>query len=234
MIQLEQETIVLSTETINKLFDMNWWADLVALYLFYHKQAKRQKSNSTFTTNSFIKKWLWRGDLRVKNAKKTLQDLWLIENIKRRDEFWKITWHYVKICYMKSGLSSTGAETHSMDGTTYGWQGTNAWSSYKLNAWSSYKENAILLGKDFEKFIEHRNNIWKIDKNWKKVRKKEVVFDDFEKAYKKFWREEIKIATNKYIDDTRSRKKETSYADHRFTVSEFLTQKNWIKKFINY
>lgn len=54
-IALENELIIVSTETIHKLFSYENGSDVVALYLFYHKQCKMQGTNQSLTTSDFAK-----------------------------------------------------------------------------------------------------------------------------------------------------------------------------------
>lgn len=52
-------------------------------------------------------------------------------------------------------------------------------------------------------------------------------------ARKKRGKEEIAIGVKNYLADIASRDKSTSYANHRFSLYEFLKQKNGLAKFIN-
>jgi hypothetical protein len=166
-IELEQQSIILSTETINKLFNYKNWSDLVALYLFYHKQCKLQKTNQSFTTCNFAKKWLWRWDKRFKTTKKILKDLDLIEDIQDRDDKWVIKWRYIKIKYLKSvnkATLSTSAETHPLAVSTSGHQDTNALSSININALSSYNNKEQTLNKNNLPFKQEEKSNVDIDK----------------------------------------------------------------------
>jgi hypothetical protein len=53
-VQLEQNLIILDAETIIKLFSEN--PDAVTLYVFYHKQAKIQKTNQVYANQIFCMK----------------------------------------------------------------------------------------------------------------------------------------------------------------------------------
>lgn len=153
-ISLEQKVILVSTRTICELFDQENWSDLVALYMFYHKQCKLQKTNQSFTTSNFAMKWLSWWDKRFKDAKKVLKELMLIEDIVSKNDKWIINWWFIKLNYIeslsKANLSS-GAETHPVDESTGGWQKTNAWSIKDINAWSIKEETA-------ESQIEEKNS----------------------------------------------------------------------------
>ena len=154
VIDLENEIITVSTETINKLFRYDNGADLVALYMFYHKQCKIQKTNQSFTVSDFAKKWLRRWDTKFKKAKKKLKELWLIEDIKHRNEKWEIKWWFIKLNYIKQANLSTGAETHPVGKSTGGWQETNAWSSLNINAWEKKsKEFEFQSKRELKEFI---------------------------------------------------------------------------------
>lgn len=142
-ILLEKKIILVSTRTICELFDQENWSDLVALYMFYHKQCKLQGTNQSFTTSDFAMKWLWWWDKRFKNAKKSLKELRLIEDITTRNDKWSIEWWFIKLNYIeslnKANLTSS-AETHPLGVATGCWQKTNAWSTKDINAWSTKEE----------------------------------------------------------------------------------------------
>lgn len=164
-IRLEQKVIIISTQTICNLFDYENWADLVALYMFYHKQCKIQKTNQSFTTSNFVMQWLrwWRD--RFAKAKNLLTDLWLVEDISDKWEDWKIKWWYIKLNYIESTddqniLNST--KNHPTDLTQCGSQPTNAWSIKGINAWSD-KGNSHIEEKNSTEKPKKKisSSIWK-------------------------------------------------------------------------
>lgn len=85
-------------------------------------------------------------------------------------------------------------------------------------------------------FIERRNNatIW-TDKAFPKCMK---VTDDLKKAWatltKQLTYDDLVQAANNYIIEIKWRKKDSDYAKHRFSLWEFLEQKNGARKFYNY
>lgn len=141
--QLENEVIVVSAETIHKIFWYENGADAVSLYMFYSKQNKIQETNQSWTTTEFIKTWLWWGQERIKKAKDLLKSLDLIEEIVDRNEKWQAVKWYVKVNYIKSlteaNSNNTQWKPHVVKTTCCQWV-TNAWSSININAWSSEKE----------------------------------------------------------------------------------------------
>ena len=143
-IMLEKDIILISNQTIVNLFNYENWSDVVALYMFYHKQCKLQWTNQSFTVWDFVMKWLRWWDKRFGDAKKVLKELNLIEDISQRDDKGKVVWWFIKLNYLqsfnKANLSTT-SETHTLAVSTGGWQGTNALSK-KLEMLKVEKENA--------------------------------------------------------------------------------------------
>ncbi len=138
-IQIENEVIVMSLETVCKLYATN--GDSANLYLFYHKTSKLQKTNQVWAVNSFTMKGLGWGKSRLTKATKVLKDLGLIENIQVRGEDGKMKGSYIKINYLKGSTSQQNHRYQKPQAveTTGGKQTTNALSSKKINALSSKK-----------------------------------------------------------------------------------------------
>jgi hypothetical protein len=137
-INIEEEIIILSAGTIHKLFSFDNGSDVVSLYLFYHKQCKFQGTNQSFTVADFAKKGLKWGDVKYRNAKKILKQLWLVEDVCEKWDDGKINGWFVKLNYIKT----TTTQNHSLVSSTGGFQETNAWSSKTENAWSSKTQSA--------------------------------------------------------------------------------------------
>ena len=78
----------------------NYWPDALALYIKLIKQTRIQQTNQTYSLDSFLENWLWRGYKRLKNAKDVLKRLGLIDNLDIRDKSGKITWHYVRVNFL--------------------------------------------------------------------------------------------------------------------------------------
>jgi len=161
-INLENEIIVLSLETVSKLISEN--SDSALLYLFYHKTSKLQKTNSIWATNTFAMKGLGWGRDRFYKAKKVLQDLDLIEEVRNRDDLGKITACYLVLKYLKS------SKNHSVGFPECGKQETNALSSKKKNALSSKKkkikkDSGEEINQDSSMGEKEFNLIWESYKN---------------------------------------------------------------------
>ncbi len=140
-IGIEKKIIILTTKTVEFLLSKN--PDSLALYMFYIKNAKIQKTNSIFNVESFGMKGLSWGRDRYRSAKKVLVEEKFIEDIIKKNDSGKITGHYLKINYLFS--EDTTKETisrisHPVDSSISGEKETNALSNKTLNALSNVTE----------------------------------------------------------------------------------------------
>ena len=93
--------LVISIYTYNKIHSLenkNNADNAFALYIFYYKTAKLQKTNQPWATVAFCQKGLGWGDKKVKQARRDLLELKLIKDLPGigKDKT------YVKIRYMVS------------------------------------------------------------------------------------------------------------------------------------
>lgn len=92
------------------------------------------------------------------------------------------------------------------------------------------KEKKGKKGNSLEDYFESRNRISEFSK-CKKITK------DIRTVWNKKWKyrnkEDIILWTTNYLNDIRNRKKDTDYANHRFSLYKFLKQSNWLETFIN-
>jgi len=152
-----QEPIVVSKATMDLFLKSPKPGDLMSLYFFYYYTAKWQKTNQPKATTGYSAKGLKWSENRVRQAKKELIKLGLIENIVIRDPKTKsVTGHYIgiKFLWAKATLTkSTGWETHPNEnpqcGKTHsvGNRNTNALSANSINALSANKENILFTNK---------------------------------------------------------------------------------------
>lgn len=111
--------------------------DLISLYTFYYYTAKWQKTNQPKASIAYVAKGLhWNKDKVIK-VKKQLEELGLIEEIRRVDEQTKkVTGWYIRIV----DLWKT-EEPHSSNPES-GFQDSNAFPAVNKNAFSAFsKEN---------------------------------------------------------------------------------------------
>ena len=99
--------IIINKATIERLFQEEN-TDVVVLYMFYYKTAKWQNHNPIKASDEYTKKCLHWGIDRVKNIKKRLKEMELIEVEKRINEKQQIIGWFIRINYLESsGVNST-------------------------------------------------------------------------------------------------------------------------------
>ena len=98
---IANELLIINKYTIENLFKLDNCADCIALYIFYYKTAKWQKTNQIYAKDSYVRKVLKWGTDRIRNTKKTLKEKGLIDIIQRRANG-KIAGWYIKVNYLVS------------------------------------------------------------------------------------------------------------------------------------
>lgn len=108
LLDIADNLLIINKFTIERLFQEDNQNPLI-LYLFYYKTAKWQKHNPIKANDEYCKKCLHWGIDKVKNTKKRLKEMNLIEIIKRVNEKNIITGWYVKVNYLvdKSTIPET-------------------------------------------------------------------------------------------------------------------------------
>lgn len=237
--EIEKSLCIVSVDTLQELFSI-WGGDPVALYMFYYKQSKIQKTNQSKSTDSFCIKWLWWWTTRLRRSKKILQEANLIESIATREKDWSYWWHYIKLNYIRSeAKTSQSYQKQLVDITTSGKQKTNAWSDININAWSDININNILY--TIQDYVASWNSITELKQNWKKVRwlpKTIKITQKIKyarnKVIKEYTEEEIKNATNKYIEKIEKTIPNQNWDwTHRYTLFEFITRDKWLQNYVN-
>jgi len=98
---IADDLIILNKYTLDKLFASENPSDVTALYMFYYKTAKWQKTNSIKANDEYIKMCLKWGTKKIKATKDILKNLGLIQIIQRRKDN-KISGWFVEISYIVS------------------------------------------------------------------------------------------------------------------------------------
>ena len=98
---IADELLIVNKITIDKLFNLENCTDCIALYLFYYKTAKWQKTNTIKANDTYIKKSLKWGTDRIRKTKQTLKENGLIDIVQRRQNG-KITGWFVEVSYLVS------------------------------------------------------------------------------------------------------------------------------------
>ena len=108
---LAEELFILNKHTVDKLFACKNPADTFALYGFYYKTAKWQKTNIIKANDSYVKSCLKWGNKRLRSTKQELEKLGMISKIQRRKNN-KITGWYIQINYVVSNRTVEKEATH--------------------------------------------------------------------------------------------------------------------------
>lgn len=99
LLDIADNLLVLSKNTIENIFKLENSADCVALYLLYYKTAKWQKTDTIKANDSYVQKSLKWGRDKTLRTKQALKDNGLIEIIQRRNngkiDGWFIRIHYI-------------------------------------------------------------------------------------------------------------------------------------------
>ena len=142
--------IIVSTTlpTIDRLTTYkNGW-DALLLYFRYVRQARLQKTNTTYSNDVFMAKWMgWSKDKFYK-VKKILVENALIEGVMRKSADGKVEGAYVKVNFL-IGNTTTLLKNGSLEKPESGKSDTNAWSILNINAWSNKKKQAVYDNKQY-------------------------------------------------------------------------------------
>lgn len=96
---IADELLILNKITIDKLFQLDNCSDCIALYVFYYKTAKWQKTNTIKANDVYVQKCLKWGRTKLVKTKNTLKEHGLIKIVQRRKDN-KITGWYVEVSYL--------------------------------------------------------------------------------------------------------------------------------------
>lgn len=183
--------IIVSTTlpTIDKLMEYkNGW-DAILLYFRYVRQARLQKTNTTYSKDTFMAEWMWWSVNKFYKVKKILTDNNLIETVIRTWEDWKITWKYVKINFIIKEVdkSTIQSKNDTMEKPYDGKWETNAWSN-KINALNNkykYKDKEFNSKKEAIDFVyeNYKDKMPKDKRKWNKSAQAKLYIDQLLKEY---------------------------------------------------
>jgi hypothetical protein len=134
---IEDNIIILSKQTIDKILKQKNPSDLIGLYCFYYYTAKWQKTNIIKCTTGYVSKGLNWTKERVINTKKELKSMGLIEDKQTKNDKGQIIGWYIKVNYIwkkETIKSQRVVEPESGFTQRVDKQDTNALSANKLNA----------------------------------------------------------------------------------------------------
>ncbi len=151
---IQEEPIVISKSIQDKFLQDDNYAELIGLYAFYYRHAKRQKTDKPKTTTAYTAKGMKWTEEKVRRIKKILINLGVIEDVTRR-KYNRISGHFIHVKFLwskeKTDLFHPTDSPECRDVNTVEDLGANALSVYKENALSVYKENAFPFSKEKER-----------------------------------------------------------------------------------
>lgn len=97
---IEHEPLVISKATMDVLLKDEKPSEVISLYLFYYYTAKWQKTNMIKATTQYCANGLNVGVDKIREIKKRLFNLNLIEDIVQRSDDGKVIGHYIQIHFV--------------------------------------------------------------------------------------------------------------------------------------
>ena len=171
---IADDLLILNKITVDRLFQLENCADCIALYVFYYKTAKWQKTDTVKANDQYVKKSLKWGISKIQKTKQTLKEHGLIDIVQRRKDG-KIEGWFIKVSYLVNERKadeikinvqeSNNTQNEQVENCTSGNEETNA-----------LKEKIKCLKKEIEMLknnnIGENNNTQKSE-NTPKTEKKE-------------------------------------------------------------
>jgi hypothetical protein len=145
--ELDDHVASITVKTLDILFSKFEYQDAIILYFFYIKTAKMQRTAQVWAGSHYIMKILHWGNKRFCDAKKTLKDLNLVEDITNKDSKGVIQKFYVRVKFIWNPvmLESSDAETQSL---ATGTQIQDELLDYRLNHRLDYNKTEIIKLQD--------------------------------------------------------------------------------------
>ena len=167
---IADDLLIINKTTIDKLFALENSAECVALYVFYYKTSKWQKTNKIKANDEYVKKCLKWGYDKIRKTKQTLKENGLIEIIQDRKEGRICGW-YIKVSYLvsKKSIDDIKIKVEEQEVNTPDKQEVGNSRSGGQNL-SALKDNNISALKEIE---EVNNNI----EEEAKALKKDTLYD---------------------------------------------------------
>lgn len=99
LMDIADDLLIINRHTIDALMGLDNCADCIALYVFYYKTAKWQKTNQIKANDEYVKKCLKWGREKIVRTKAILKEHGLIEIVQARKDG-KIAGWYIKVGYI--------------------------------------------------------------------------------------------------------------------------------------
>lgn len=240
---IADELLILNKHTINSLFALDNCSDCIALYVFYYKTAKWQKTNTIKANDTYVKKSLKWGEDRIRKTKQTLKENGLINIIQKRENGKIVGW-FVEISYLVQQKkideikikveNSNNTQNQEVDFNNTqnqevvkarnGEQETNALKEYikcLKNELEMLKNKNNNNGQSKEELINEFEQLWSIYPNKKG---KSKAFQHYKKARKTYSYEQIETGLRAYIFYIKEKKIDMQYVKNGST---WFNQECW-------
>lgn len=99
LMDIADDLLILNKHTVDTLMELENCADCIALYIFYYKTAKWQKTNQIKANDEYVKKCLKWGRDKIVKTKAILKEHGLIDIVQERKDG-KISGWYIKVSYL--------------------------------------------------------------------------------------------------------------------------------------
>lgn len=234
---ISDSLLILHKATIDKLFQLENSADCIALYVFYYKTAKWQKSNVIKASDEYVKKCLKWGNDKIRKTKQTLKENGLINIVQARTDN-KISGWYIEVCYLVSQKSTQNIDIKILDSK-------NSQNQQVAKPTSSNEETSAL--KEYIKCLKKEIEMLK-NNNFSEREEKENQNFDIINEYKKICvslpqtitlspllKSKIKTIENKYsFDKIKEVFKKAEASDFLKGSKGFKANFDWLMKDSNF
>lgn len=165
---IADDLLIFNKITVDRLFQLENCADCIALYVFYYKTAKWQKTNTVKANDQYVKKSLKWGISKIQKTKQTLKEHGLIDIVQRRKDG-KIEGWFIKVSYLVNERKADEIKIHVQESN-------NTQNQHVENSTCGNEETNAL--KEKIKCLEKELKMLKDNKKERKPKKKTKSYDE--------------------------------------------------------
>lgn len=184
---IADDLLILNKITVDRLFQLENCADCIALYVFYYKTAKWQKTNTVKANDQYVKKSLKWGISKIQKTKQTLKEHGLIDIVQRRKDG-KIEGWFIKVSYLVNERKADEIKIHVQESN-------NTQNQHVENSTCGNEETNAL--KEKIKCLEKEIKMLKDNKKERKPKKQTKSYDEQIAGYTQ--NEELQNALKAFI-----------------------------------
>lgn len=184
---IADDLLFLNKITVDRLFQLENCADCIALYVFYYKTAKWQKTNTVKANDQYVKKSLKWGISKIQKTKQTLKEHGLIDIVQRRKDG-KIEGWFIKVSYLVNERKADEIKIHVQESN-------NTQNQHVENSTCGNEETNAL--KEKIKCLEKEIKMLKDNKKERKPKKQTKSYDEQIAGYTQ--NEELQNALKAFI-----------------------------------